>query len=172
MTGRSDTPGSAGAEPEAMVWALVVHASADEDEPLYAEAIIEFDTARYPVVVTDALDSGLALAVGEPPPTTAAVHVDGHLLTRIDLVGGRQVWEPDSPLELSEQWLSAAEADGGIVLTVVPPGTWPQGLAGLVPEALDGMLETVLEDAQERGPVLHGAVRLVEAGSEAFETEA
>ncbi|GAA2740220.1 MULTISPECIES: hypothetical protein [Kitasatospora] len=144
---------------------MVVH-DETEEEPLFAEAIVEFDSERYPEFVADAMDSGLVLALGDPPATTAVVHVRGHRLTRLVLIGGRQVWEPTSPVELTDRWLEAAVADGEILLTVVPPGTWPAGMLELPPDARDRLFAAALQDAHESGLTLHGTVRLVEESPE------
>ncbi|MFF2147004.1 hypothetical protein [Kitasatospora sp. NPDC058190] len=128
-----------------------------------AEAIVEFATDWYPVFVADALDSGLALAAGQPPPTTAVVYLQGSQLTKLVLVGGREVWEPSSPVEITAGWLSAAEARGAIVLIVVPPGTWPTDLLELPPHVRDDVFTAALEDAYEAGQVLHGSARLTAA---------
>lgn len=51
---------------------------------------------------------------------------------------------------------------GGILLTVVPPGTWPEGLLELTPKARNDAITAALEDAHEAGLVLHATVQLIE----------
>jgi hypothetical protein len=142
-----------------MVWAFVVREAAEG--PPFAEAIVEIDPALHALFVADVLDSGFTIAAGEPPETSAAVHVHGDRLTRLFLIGDRQVWEPARLVEVSPGWLSAAEARHGIVLIVVPPGTWPTGLVEMTPEVRDDIFRTCLAEARDAGLALCGTARLV-----------
>lgn len=143
-----------GAEQAPMVWALSVREVASG--PPYAEAIVEVGPELHSWLVEGTMSSGFTLAAGEPPATTAVVEVRGHRLTRLVLVGGREVWEPASLVEVSPTWLSAAEGRAGVVVIVVPPGTWPPGLMDLPPHTRIDVFTRSLEDARTAGLVLHG----------------
>ncbi|WP_233289314.1 hypothetical protein [Kitasatospora sp. MBT63] len=65
--------------------------------PPFAEALLEVGSPLYEDLAEDAVDSGFVVAAGEPPATTAAVHVRGDALVRLTLVGGRRTWEPARP---------------------------------------------------------------------------
>ncbi|MFI6849516.1 hypothetical protein ACIBJD_33725 [Kitasatospora sp. NPDC050467] len=101
----------AGPERAPMVWALAVRESA-AGAP-FAEVIVEVGPRLHGDLIENVVGSGFVLAAGEPPDTTAAVEMRGDRLARLVLVGGRQVWEPASPVVASAGWLSAAEARGG-----------------------------------------------------------
>lgn len=137
-----------------MVWALAVRETADG--PPFAEVIVEVGPALHGELVENLVDSGFTLAAGEPPDTTAVVEVRGPLLARLVLVGGRQVWEPASPVEASAGWVSAAEDRGRVIVLVVPPGTWPPGLMSLAPQGRIELFTRSLEEARAAGRVLHG----------------
>ncbi|MFF1909522.1 hypothetical protein [Kitasatospora sp. NPDC058218] len=143
-----------GPERAPMVWALAVRETADG--PPFAEVIVEVGPALHGELVENLVDSGFTLAAGEPPDTTAVVEVRGPLLARLVLVGGRQVWEPASPVEASAGWVSAAEDRGRVIVLVVPPGTWPPGLMSLAPQGRIELFTRSLEEARAAGRVLHG----------------
>lgn len=138
-----------------MVWAFAVREAAGA---LFAEAIVEVGARLHGELVADAVDSGFLLAAGEPPATTGVVEVGGQRFERLVLVGGRQVWEPASGVAVSPGWLSAAERRGGVVVIVVPPGTWPAGLMGLEPEERVAAFTRSLDAARAAGLLLHGMV--------------
>ncbi|MEV0531893.1 hypothetical protein [Kitasatospora sp. NPDC050463] len=144
-----------GPEQAPMVWALAVRETADG--PPLAEVIVEVGPALHGELVENLVDSGFTLAAGEPPDTTGVVEVRGPLLARLVLVGGRQVWEPASPVMASAGWVSAAENRGSAIVLVVPPGTWPPGLMSLAPQERIELFTRGLEEARAAGRVLHGA---------------
>ncbi|MEV7782877.1 hypothetical protein [Kitasatospora sp. NPDC088351] len=147
-----------GAERAPMVWALAVHPA--EVGPPFAEAIVEVGPQLYGDLVEDVVNSGFVLAAGDPPATTGTVEVGGDRLVRLVLVGGRQVWEPASPVLVSSGWLSAARGRAGVVVIVVPPGTWPAGLMDLpLQDRIDAFTRS-LEEARAAGRLLHGLVGL------------
>ncbi|MBP0454024.1 hypothetical protein J5Y04_31455 [Kitasatospora sp. RG8] len=148
----------AGPERAPMVWALAVRESA-AGAP-FAEVIVEVGPRLHGDLIENVVDSGFVLAAGDPPDTTAVVEMRGDLLARLVLVGGRQVWEPASPVVASSGWLSAAGARGGAVVMVVPPGTWPPGLMNLAPQERIDVFTRRLEEAREVGLVLHGIATL------------
>jgi hypothetical protein len=137
-----------------MVWALTVRETEDGD--VVAELIVEVDADHYRALAVDAWESGFVSSVGDAPVTTGVVEVRGGMVERLVLVGGRQVWEPHPALEASPGWLSAA-AEGGALVTVALPGTWP-ALADLPPDRRADAFESSLEEASEIGMVLHGVV--------------
>ncbi|MET9402794.1 hypothetical protein [Kitasatospora sp. NPDC002965] len=147
-----------GAGPAPMVWALAVHESA-AGVP-FAEVIVEIGPHLYGEFVESVVDSGFVLAAGEPPATTAVMEVRGSLLTRLVLIGGRQVWEPASEVRASPGWVSAAEGRGRVIVILVPPGTWPPDLMELGTEEGIGVFTRRLDEARAAGLLLHGAVRL------------
>ncbi|MFI8084520.1 hypothetical protein ACIF6L_27430 [Kitasatospora sp. NPDC086009] len=158
----SDEAGT-GPQRAPMVWALAIRETADG--PPLAEVIVEVGAALHGELVENLVDSGFTLAAGDPPDTTGVLEVRGPLLARLVLVGGRQVWEPASPVEVSPGWESAAEERGRAVVLVVPPGTWPPGLMSLEPRERIEVFTRSLEEARVAGRVLHGtaAVDLDEA---------
>ncbi|MQS15574.1 hypothetical protein F7Q99_25705 [Streptomyces kaniharaensis] len=141
-----------------MVWAFVVRAAAAG--PPFAEAVVEVGERLYGDLVADALDSGFALAVGEPPLVTGTVELGAGRFERMVLVGGRQVWEPGLAVEVSPAWRAAAEVRGGVVVVIVPPGTWPLGLMDLDSAERERAFGEALEEARTAGQVLHGMVAL------------
>ncbi|MFJ7250327.1 hypothetical protein ACIQWA_37610 [Kitasatospora sp. NPDC098652] len=150
-----------------MVWALAVREVAQG--PPFAELIVEVGPDLYPELVEAALDSGFTLAAGEPPDTSAVVEVDDGRVKRLALVGGRQNWEPDTRVETSPAWLSAAEdrgaaeGRGAAVVILVPPDTWPPGLIELGPVGLDVFAQR-LEQERRAGHVLHGTASVQVGG--------
>ncbi|MFG3053453.1 hypothetical protein ACGFZP_21235 [Kitasatospora sp. NPDC048239] len=156
----ADEAGGAARAP--MVWALAVRST--ESGPPYAEVIVEVGPRLHGDLLSDLVDSGFTIAAGEPPDTTGVVETSGSRLARLVLVGGRQVWEPASPVEASEGWLAAAEGRGGVIVIVVPPGTWPPGLMELEPQARIDVFTRSLELARAAGRVFHG-MTAVETGS-------
>ncbi|MFC5663947.1 hypothetical protein ACFP3U_13250 [Kitasatospora misakiensis] len=151
-TDKTDGAGDDGRVP--MVWALAVRAVAAG--PPFAELIVEIGPELFDAFVDHVVDSGFVLAAGEPPATTAVVEVEGNVLTRLVLVGGRQAWEPASDVLASPGWQAAAAGRGTVVVLVVPPGTWPPGLMDLDPVAGAEALTRSLESARAAGAVLHG----------------
>ncbi|MFD9123393.1 hypothetical protein [Kitasatospora sp. NPDC059571] len=141
-----------------MVWALAVRET--DDGGSVAEAIVEVGEDWHGELVVDAVDSGFALAVGEPPATTAVVEVRDGSFERLVLVGGRQVWEPQPSVEASGTWLAAAADRQGVLVIVVPPGTWPPGLMALEPLQQAEAFGRRLEEARLRGLVLQGTAVL------------
>ncbi|GAA0703088.1 hypothetical protein GCM10010193_67410 [Kitasatospora atroaurantiaca] len=137
-----------------MVWALVVREE-DEGSP-FAEAIVEVGPALFDSLIEDATDSGFALAAGEPPDTTASLQVRDDQLLRMLFVGGRLVWEPTSPVQVSPSWLSAARARQGVVVVIVPPGTWPPGLMDMPPQDRSTAFTDSLQAARAAGLAMHG----------------
>ncbi|MBD0694060.1 hypothetical protein [Streptomyces sp. CBMA123] len=137
-----------------VVWALAVHESVQG--PPFAELIVEVGEDLYAALVEAAVDSGFVLAAGEPPGTSAAVGVGGGRVERLELVGGRDVWEPGSRVEASPGWLAAAEDRGAVVVVIVPPGTWPPGLIELEPAERLDVFTRRLEQEVAAGRVLHG----------------
>ncbi|MFJ8622054.1 hypothetical protein ACIRD3_04335 [Kitasatospora sp. NPDC093550] len=124
--------------------------------PPLAELIVEVGPDLHGALVEGAVDSGFTLAAGEPPATTATVAVGDGRVERLELVGGRELWEPDSRIEVSPGWLAAAEARGTAVVIIVPPGTWPPGLLELEPAARLDVFTRRLEEETAAGRVLHG----------------
>ncbi|WP_354643753.1 hypothetical protein [Kitasatospora camelliae] len=143
-----------------MVWAFVVHGV--PVGPPVAEAVLEVDGSVHAMLAEDAQDSGFTLAAGDPPETTAVVRVRGRAFTRLVLVGDRQVWEPTEPVPVSPAWLAAAEGRGRVVVTVVPPGTWPRVLPDLPPEEREEAFTTGLAEVRAAGLALHGTARVVD----------
>ncbi|TYC76494.1 hypothetical protein [Streptomyces sp. CB01881] len=146
-----------GARRAPMVWAFAVRESAGV---LVAEAIVEVGARLHGELVVDAVDSGFVLAAGEPPATTGVVEVGAQRFERLVLVGGRQVWEPAAGVAVSPGWLAAAEGRGGVVVIVVPPGTWPAGLMSLEPQERVAAFTRSLEKARVAGRLLHGTVTI------------
>ncbi|MEV6209127.1 hypothetical protein [Kitasatospora sp. NPDC051914] len=138
-----------------VLWALAVRET--DEGGVVAEVIVEVDEGHYGALAVDAWESGFVAAAGQVPVTTGAVQVRGGRFERLVLVGGRQVWEPRPAVPAPPTWLSAA-AEGGALVTVVLPRTWPEGLAGLPPERRADAFEESLEDARENGRVLQGVV--------------
>ncbi|MFJ9448311.1 hypothetical protein ACIRRH_41845 [Kitasatospora sp. NPDC101235] len=139
-----------------MVWALAVHEAAQG--PPFAELIVEVGADLYTDLVEAAVDSGFTLAVGEPADTSGAVEIGDGCVKRLVLVGGRQTWEPDTRVEASPGWLTAAEGRGTAVVILVPPDTWPPGLIELEPEERLDVFTRRFEQEQRAGRVLHGTV--------------
>ncbi|WP_345704072.1 hypothetical protein [Kitasatospora paranensis] len=137
-----------------MLWALAVRETEDGD--VIAEVIIEVGEEDYGALAVDAWESGFVSSAGDAPVTTGVVRVRENRVAGLVLVGGRQVWEPFPAIEASPGWLSAA-AEGGALVTLVPPGTWPH-LAALPPDRRADAFESGLEEAQDRGMVLRGVV--------------
>ncbi|MFF2353421.1 hypothetical protein ACFVVL_26990 [Kitasatospora sp. NPDC058115] len=146
-----------------MVWALAVRAT--EAGPPFAELIVEIGPRLYGEFVESAVDSGFVLAAGEPPATTAVIGLRGAVLSRLVLVGGRQLWEPASEVRASPGWVAAAEGRGAVVVLVVPPGTWPPDLMDLDAERGAEALGRSLEAARTSGAVLHGTAGFARLGS-------
>lgn len=147
-----------------MVWALAVRETAVG--PPYAEVIVEVGPALHGDLAEQAVDSGFVLA-GDPPETTAVVEVRGGRLERLVLVGGRQVWEPASPVAASPGWLSAAGERGWAVVLLVAPGTWPPGLMELEPSERAAAFTRSLAEANATGLVLHGLATVQELPGDA-----
>ncbi|MFJ9846260.1 hypothetical protein ACIRYZ_38640 [Kitasatospora sp. NPDC101155] len=139
-----------------MVWALVVREAAQG--PPFAELIVEVGADLYTDLVEAALDSGFTLAAGAPPDTSGAVEVGEGRVKRLVLVGGRQMWEPDTRVETSPGWLAAAQGRSAAVVILVPPDTWPPGLIELAPEVRLDVFTRRFEQEQRAGRVLHGTV--------------
>ncbi|MFJ9446254.1 hypothetical protein ACIRRH_31005 [Kitasatospora sp. NPDC101235] len=139
-----------------MVWALVVREAAQG--PPFAELIVEVGADLYPELVEAAVDSGFTLAAGEPPDTSGVVEVGDGRVKRLTLVGGRQLWEPDTHVEVSPGWLAAAGGRGAAVVILVRPGTWPPGLIELGPEERLEAFTRRFEQEQRAGRILHGTV--------------
>ncbi|MFF2659070.1 hypothetical protein ACFVUH_17090 [Kitasatospora sp. NPDC058032] len=156
----ADEAGDGGSAP--MVWALAVRATAAG--PPYAELIVEIGPRLYEEFVESAVDSGFVLAAGEPPATTAVVGLRGRVLSRLVLVGGRQLWEPSSEVHASPGWVAAAEGRAVVVVLLVPPGTWPPDLMDLTPEQGAEVLGRSLEAARTAGAVLHGTAAYAQLG--------
>ncbi|PBC70550.1 hypothetical protein BX265_5093 [Streptomyces sp. TLI_235] len=145
-----------------MVWALAVREGPEGRSA--AEAIVEVGEDWYGELVQDALDSGFMLAAGNPPTTTGVVEVREGWFERLVLVGGRGVWEPHPPVAASPVWTSAAAEPTGVLVLVVPPGTWPPGLMGLDPLEQAEAFGRSLEAARLQGLVLHGTAAVVTHG--------
>ncbi|GAA2269271.1 hypothetical protein GCM10010430_63430 [Kitasatospora cystarginea] len=143
-----------------MLWAFVVRESTPGTPPS-AEAIVEIGPAQYPQLLEDAMASGFTMAVGEPPLTTAEIHVRDGLLTELSLVGGHRVWEPAPPAPVSPEWVSAAVGRAGVLVILVPPGTWPEDARDLGPVDLAEAFTANLREARADGLVQHGAAQLV-----------
>ncbi|MET8630023.1 hypothetical protein ABZW30_40950 [Kitasatospora sp. NPDC004669] len=137
-----------------MVWALAVREVAEGSR--FAELIVEVGAELHADLVEAAVDSGFVLAAGEPPATSGVVEVGGGRVERLVLVGGREVWEPDTRVEVSPGWLAAALGRGVAVVVLVPPGTWPPGLIELEPEKRLDAFTRHLEQERTAGRVLHG----------------
>lgn len=137
-----------------MVWALGVREAAKG--PPFAELIVEVGAELHAGLVGAAVDSGFVLAAGEPPETSGVVEVGDGRVERLVLVGGREVWEPDTRVEVSRGWLEAAQGRGVAVVILVPPGTWPPGLIELEPEERLDAFTRHLEQERTAGRVLHG----------------
>ncbi|MQS16432.1 hypothetical protein F7Q99_30620 [Streptomyces kaniharaensis] len=147
--GRSQAP---------VVWALSVREAA-EGQPV-AELIVEVGARFHSDLLANAVDSGFVVAAGEPPATSGVVEVGGGRLERLVLVGGLQVWEPGSRVDVSPGWLAAAEGRGAVVVILVPPGTWPPGLIELAPQDPLDVFTQHLEHETAAGRVLHGMASL------------
>ncbi|MFG3223755.1 hypothetical protein ACGF07_03070 [Kitasatospora sp. NPDC048194] len=145
-----------------MVWALAVREAAQG--PPLAELIVEVGDDLYAEFVEAAVDSGFTLAAGEPSVTSGAVEVGEGRVRRLVLVGGREIWEPDTRVEASPGWLAAAEGRGAAVLILVPPRTWPPGLVELGPEERLEVFNRQFDREQRAGRVLHGIVSVRLAG--------
>ncbi|MER7708078.1 hypothetical protein ABTX81_34970 [Kitasatospora sp. NPDC097605] len=156
----ADEAGDGAAAP--MVWALAVRATAAG--PPFAELIVEIGPRLYGEFVESAVDSGFVLAAGEPPATTAVVGLRGDVLSRLVLVGGRQLWEPASEVRASPGWVAAAAGRALVVVLVVPPGTWPPDLMELDPAQGADVLGRSLEAARTSGAVLHGTAAFAQLG--------
>ncbi|MEV6211453.1 hypothetical protein [Kitasatospora sp. NPDC051914] len=146
--------GAAGDGP--VLWALVVR---ETDDGMVAEIVVEVDEGHYGALATDAWESGF-VAAGDAPVTTGSVRVRGDRFVGLLLVGGREGWEPRPVMEAPPAWLSAAAEAGGVLVTVVRPGTWPPGLAGLPPDRRAEAFEDRLEEARATGTALQGIVDL------------
>ncbi|MGA5823496.1 hypothetical protein ACPC54_37235 [Kitasatospora sp. NPDC094028] len=137
-----------------VVWALAVREAAQG--PPFAEMIVEVGEDLYTDLVEAAAESGFTLAAGQPPDTSGVIEVGGGQVRRLVLVGGRQVWEPDTRVETSPGWTAAARGRAVAVVIVVPPGTWPPGLIELEPAARLALFARRLEQGIAAGEVLHG----------------
>ncbi|PBC75566.1 hypothetical protein BX265_0234 [Streptomyces sp. TLI_235] len=137
-----------------MLWALVVREI--DDDGVVAEIVVEVDEGHYGSLAVDAWESGFVVAPGGTPTTTAVVQVRGGRFERLVLVGGREAWEPKPAMEAPPAWLSAAAEAGGVLVTVMLPGTWPPDLAGLTPDRQAEAFEDRLEEARATGTVLQG----------------
>ncbi|MEW1910158.1 hypothetical protein AB0442_17155 [Kitasatospora sp. NPDC085895] len=155
----ADDPSGGGRRAAPMVWALAVREGPDGRSA--AEAIVEVGQDWYGELVADAMDSGFVLAAGDPPATTGVVEVREGWFERLVMVGGRGVWEPHPPVQASPVWLAAAAEPPGVLVLVVPPGTWPPGLMGLDPMQQAEAFGRSLEAARVRGLVLHGTAAVV-----------
>lgn len=129
----------------------------------FAEAVVEVDADSYPVLLSQAQESGFVLATGEPPMTTAEVQVRSGLFTSLSMVGERQVWEMAPPAPVASAWTDAASLHGAAVVSILAPGTWPTDLADLSPEEAAARFSRRLDKARETGRMLHGAARVVHA---------
>ncbi|WP_159401104.1 hypothetical protein [Streptomyces sp. NRRL B-24484] len=143
--------GAAGEGP--VLWALVVRET--DDGTLVAEIVVEVDEGHWGGLATDAWESGF-VAVGRPPATTGTVQVRGGRFVRLVLIGGREAWEPDPVMDAPAAWLEAAAEAGGVLVTVVPPGTWPTGLADVAPGRRAQEFADRLDEARAGGAALQG----------------
>jgi hypothetical protein len=160
-------PTSAQRGPAPMVWAFVVQEATDGS--LLAEAIVQVDEASHDLLLEDAYDSGFTITAGDPPQTTAVVHVrpespagdrlQGGRLTRL-ILGQDHVWEPLPPPQVSPGWLSAARDRQEVALIVVPPDTWPEDLPEREPDESREIFRAGLEEARTSGMALHGMALL------------
>ncbi|GHF88562.1 hypothetical protein GCM10018790_77490 [Kitasatospora xanthocidica] len=162
MASETDDGGARGP----VVWALAVREM--RQGPPVAELIVEVGAGLHADLVGAAVDSGFTVAAGEPPETSGAVEVAGGRVRRLVLVGGRQGWEPGSPVEASPGWLAAAGQRGRAVVTILPPHTRPP-VPGPVPgpaeQDAEARIEARIEEftrrlerEQRAGRVLHGTV--------------
>lgn len=147
--------------PAPVRWVFVVREAAFG--PPFAEALMEVGSPLYEQLAGDAVDSGFVVAAGEPPATTAEVHVGDGALVRLVLVGGRRTWEPAVPAVLSTRWLSAAEGRGGVVVVMAPPATLPASDPDAAADSRRAAFTAALAEARATGRLLHGmAVLTVE----------
>ena len=154
-----DMSDSASPGPPAMSWVFAVR-EFDPGLPPFAEAIMEVAPDDHSRLLQDALDSGFALAIGDPPPATAELQLTDGRLTAVTLVGGHYVVRLGHPVQLSPAWLAAARERGTAIVVVVPPGTLPGD--ELDETARADALTTRLDKARAAGRVLHGAARVSE----------
>lgn len=84
-------------------------------------------------------------------------------MTRLVLADGRHGLEPNWRVEVTPDWLAAAEDRGAVLVDLVLPGTWPPGLVGMEPEVRRDTFTRGLDQTGAGGRVLHGpaSVRLV-----------
>ncbi|MEE1782122.1 hypothetical protein PUR71_04140 [Streptomyces sp. SP17BM10] len=137
-----------------VVWVLAVREAVDG--PPFAELIVEVGAGLHADLAEAAVDSGFVVASGEPPGSSGVVEVGGGFMRRLVLVGGLRVWEPQAPLVLSPGWLAAAEERGGVLVMVVPPGTWPADVLTWPYLDREAVFARRLEDAWSAGLVLFG----------------
>ncbi|WP_431676086.1 hypothetical protein [Kitasatospora sp. KL5] len=142
---------------EPVLWALVVRET--DDGGMVAEIVVEVDAGHWGGLATDAWESGF-MAVGGAPVSTGTVQVRGGRFVRLVLVGGREVWEPRPAMEVPGAWLSAAARSGGVLVTVVAPGTWPPDLAGVAPGRRAQEFAEWLDEVRASGAVLQGVADL------------
>jgi hypothetical protein len=155
----ASTPGLRPPTPMKIAFALRESGS----EIPFAEAVVEVDPGSHPDLLDQVLDSGFAAATGEPPPTSAEVHVRSGRFTSLRMVGERQVWEMDPPAPVATAWTDAAAHHGAAILSIVSPGTWPTDLA-LPPAELAAQFAQRLEQARQSGHMLHGTARVIPDG--------
>ncbi|MEW1914077.1 hypothetical protein AB0442_37610 [Kitasatospora sp. NPDC085895] len=140
-----------------VLWALVVRET-DDGSPV-AEVVVEVDEGHWGGLATDAWESGF-MAVGGVPVSTGTVQVRSGRFERLVLVGGREVWEPTPVMETPPAWLSAAAGAGGVVVTVVAPGTWPPDLADVPPGRQAQAFADWLDEVRANGAALQGVADL------------
>ncbi|SOB80751.1 hypothetical protein [Streptomyces sp. 1331.2] len=139
-------------------WASALREAA-EGAP-FAELIVEVGTEFHPVLAEAVVDSGFGPSSEWPPDTSAAVEVADGLVRSLRFSDGRGGWEPHWRAEVTPDWLAAAEARSAVVVVLVPPGTWPPGLAQLEPGVRREEFARGLAEARSGGRVLHGMASL------------
>ncbi|MCU7820288.1 hypothetical protein [Kitasatospora sp. DSM 101779] len=140
-----------------VLWALVVRETGDGTA--VAEVVVEVDAGHWGGLATDAWESGF-VAAGGLPVSTGTVQVRSGRFERLVLVGGREVWEPSPVMETPQAWLSAAADNGGVVVTVVAPGTWPPDLADVPSGRRAQTFADWLDEVRASGAVLQGVADL------------
>ncbi|MFJ8623862.1 hypothetical protein ACIRD3_13585 [Kitasatospora sp. NPDC093550] len=142
------------------IWVPAVLEAAEG--PLFAELIVGAGAGLHEEIAAVAVRSGFvptagkATGAGEPPGTSGAVEVGGGGVERLVLDAGRREWEPDGPVGTTPGWLAAAEDRSVVLVTLVPPGTWPPDLAALEPASRREAFRRGLDRARAEGLALHG----------------
>lgn len=147
-----------------MAFALREFAFGDAEDrtPPVAEALLEAAAEDYPLLLDHAVESGFGLCLGEPPATTAQIHVHEGSFVALTLVGDRHAWGLPVPTELTPSWLTAAKVYGMVVVEILPPGTWPTCERGCSANERVRRFNAQLRFATENAAVLHGAAALVD----------